>query len=64
MLKNISCPARHTQKMTVTITNMHHVYMHRPNARHLAWRRGLVAVLGATLAASVLYYTARMLDSA
>lgn len=49
--------------MTVTITNMHHVYMHRPNARHLAWRRGLVVVLGVALATSVLYYTARMLDS-
>ena len=41
--------------MTVTVTNMHHVYMRRPGSRQ-AWRRGVLIVLGGVLVAAVLFW--------
>lgn len=41
--------------MTVTVTNMHNVYMRRPSSKQ-AWRRGVLIVLAGVLIASVLFW--------
>ena len=43
------------QGMTVTVTNMHHVYMRKPSSRQ-AWRRGVLIVIGGVLVAAVLFW--------